>query len=84
MSKTTKDNRSRIRQTIQKHNNEEDIVEVFVSAISLQRSMYNQSKEAEDKFLFRLRKSLEGLFGHDLPGEDTDEPSESTGESNDN
>lgn len=38
---------------------------VVAAALRLVRAMY--AGEDTTKFLFRLRKSLEGIWGHDLP-----------------
>ena len=43
---------------------EETIVEIVDAAIQLQAAMY--SNEETGPLLFRLRKPLEGIFGHDL------------------
>lgn len=42
----------------------EDIEEIIIAALKLEGAMYANKVTNE---LFRLRKSLEGVWGHDLP-----------------
>ena len=44
---------------------EGEIQEIIFAAINLERKMYQQGNTIQE--LFRLRKSLEGIFGNDLP-----------------
>lgn len=47
----------------------EDLVSIILAATDLQRELYKSRCENRcggDK-LFKLRKALEGIFGHDLP-----------------
>lgn len=45
--------------------NPENVLEIVFAALRLERALYDQ--EEHGRFLFRLRKSLEGVWGHDLP-----------------
>ncbi len=50
----------------------EDIAEIVQCACNLEAALYitnchSGDKEAFGKQLFRLRKSLEGILGHDIP-----------------
>ncbi len=48
---------------------EDDIVDIIAAAVDLQEVMYKDyySPPVGGDELFRLRKALEGVFGHDLP-----------------
>jgi len=43
----------------------DDLRRVFAAALALERAMY--AKQETGPLLFRLRKSLEGIWGHELP-----------------
>ena len=43
----------------------DDIVELARTALRLEKAYYNG--EDIKPFMFQLRKSLEGIWGHDLP-----------------
>ena len=48
----------------------EDLIDVIVKSIRLQRLLYSVQpwdQEIHGPALFELRKSLEGIFGHELP-----------------
>lgn len=57
------DERQRVEEGVR--DNPEDVLEVVFAALRLERALY--SREEYGPFLFRLRKSLEGIWGHDLP-----------------
>jgi hypothetical protein len=46
---------------------EDDVRHVFAAAIALERALYDGNVENTNSSLFRLRKSLEGIYGCDLP-----------------
>ena len=48
-----------------------EIKDVIEAALALERSLYNSPSTAKERGdtgqLFRLRKALEGIWGHELP-----------------
>ena len=55
----------RVKDFLSKEGNNEDLFSILVAAINLERRLYKRQDTI--KALFRLRKSLEGVFGQDLP-----------------
>ena len=45
--------------------NRDEVCEIVAAALALERTLY--SREPPTKFIYRLRKALEGIWGHDLP-----------------
>lgn len=43
----------------------DDLINIISAALAIERKLY--AKEELGDSLFRLRKSLEGIWGHDLP-----------------
>ncbi len=68
------DARERIREGLQRRDTDADeVIDIIEAATALQSAMYKRDKGKEDKYLFRLRKALEGIFGHDIPVEGEEE-----------
>lgn len=60
----TEEDRENFLRGIRNPDNREEIEYVVARAISLEQALYRQEK---GEHLFRLRKALEGIWGHELP-----------------
>ena len=60
-----------------KNSEVEEVADIIQAACRLEGSLYrNSSKEVDQEVkdnLFKLRKALEGIFGHDIPENGYDE-----------